>query len=480
MTDHNERFDLRWLRYALFLLDALFVNMAFGLAYVIRYKLQWFRSVDPAYYTDFTAYLPFALLLTGLLLTAYAVEGLYGDQRGRRIWDDIYGIINGTTTGLAVMIIGVFFWRPLFYSRLIFAYTAVLIVLFLVLERLGLRALLAYLRRHGLGVSRVLIVGAGELGRMIMRNVMVNPALGYRIVGFVDDNPSKRATDIGPFRALGDLEHLPEILKREHVDEVIITLPWQYYRRIMRIMAESERVGVRARLVPDLFQLRLGQVEVNSLNGIPLISVRDIRLPHHYVLAKRVSDIFLSACALLLLSPLMGFIALAVKLDSPRGPIVFKQKRIGRNGRPFYIYKFRSMIPEADRVKQQLAALNEADGPIFKIRKDPRTTRVGRLLRRFSLDELPQLFNVLRGEMSLVGPRPALPEEVAQYEPWHKKRLEVTPGITGLWQISGRSDLSFDEMILLDIYYVENWSPLLDFRILLLTIPKVLLGDGAY
>ncbi len=471
---------LRWLRYGLLIADAVVINLAFAIAYIVRYRWQWFRAVDPAYYTDFTAYLPFALLLTLILLAAYTMEGLYGEQQGRRLWDDVYGILNGTTTGLALMIVGVFFWRPLFYSRLIFVYTAILVILLLIGERLLLRALLAHLRKKGIGVARVLIVGAGEMGRRIMRNVMANPDLGYRIVGFLDDDPDKHSADIGPFRALGAISRLPEVLQQEQVDEIIITLPWQYYRRIMRIMAESERAGVRSRVVPDLFQLRLGKVEVNTLNGIPLISVRDVTFPRHYKVLKRFMDITLSLAALLLFSPLMMIIALAIKIDSPRGGIIFKQKRIGKDGIPFYMYKFRSMIPEAEWIKPQLMDMNEADGPIFKIRNDPRTTRVGRVIRRFSLDELPQLFNVLKGEMSLVGPRPALPEEVAQYEPWHYKRLHVRPGITGLWQISGRSDLSFDEMMLLDIYYVENWSPWLDVRILLLTVPKVLMGEGAY
>jgi len=175
----------------------------------------------------------------------------------------------------------------------------------------------------------------------------------------------------------------------------------------------------------------------------------------------------------------MLLIALAIRLDSP-GPVLFRQTRVGRGGRPFTLYKFRSMVAEAEMARASLAELNQADGPLFKIKDDPRCTRVGRILRRFSLDELPQFYNVLRGEMSLVGPRPALPEEVAQYQDWHKKRLEVTPGLTGLWQVRGRSELTFDEMMLLDIYYAENWSLGLDLRILLETIPKVLTGQGAY
>lgn len=475
----SQRRDV-FLRLALVLSDVVLINAAFALAYVIRYRWQWFRAVDPAYFTSFSSYLPFAALLTVLLVGAYALEGLYGEQRGRRFWDDFYRLFNGTTTGLGVTIIIVFFWRPLFYSRLIFIYTAVLVLLFLSAQRLLLRSVLAALHRRGIGVSRVLVVGAGELGRMVMRNVVANPGLGYYIVGFLDDNPVKGTTDIGRFRALGPIDRLNDAVRQEDIDEVIIALPWPYYRRIMRVMAECERLGVRARVVPDLFQLRLGHVEVNTLDGVPLLSLREIRFPRHQWMIKRALDITLASVCLVLLAPLMGLIALAIKVDSPNGPIIFKQVRVGKDGRHFYLYKFRSMVPEAEALKSQLAALNEADGPLFKIRNDPRLTRVGRVLRRFSLDELPQLFNVLRGEMSLVGPRPPVPEEVAQYEPWHMKRFTVLPGITGLWQVSGRSDLSFDEMMLLDIYYVEHWSLLLDLRILLLTIPKVILGEGAY
>jgi lipopolysaccharide/colanic/teichoic acid biosynthesis glycosyltransferase len=175
----------------------------------------------------------------------------------------------------------------------------------------------------------------------------------------------------------------------------------------------------------------------------------------------------------------MALIVLAIKLDSP-GPVLFRQTRVGKGGKPFILYKFRSMAIGAEEQKDLLRDLNEADGPIFKIKADPRRTRMGRWLRRLSLDELPQFYNVLRGDMSIIGPRPPLPEEVAEYQPWHMRRLEIAPGITGLWQVSGRSELPFDEMALLDIYYVEQWSPALDLKILLRTIPTVLFGDGAY
>jgi exopolysaccharide biosynthesis polyprenyl glycosylphosphotransferase len=220
-------------------------------------------------------------------------------------------------------------------------------------------------------------------------------------------------------------------------------------------------------------------VDVDDIAGIPLLGVKEATIPRTGRLVKRALDIFVSALALLITSPIMLLIAIVVRLESP-GPAIFRQIRVGPRGRPFTIYKFRSMRQGAEEEQAQLRDRNEASGPLFKIKDDPRFTRLGRFLRRASLDELPQFFNVLRGEMSLVGPRPGPPQEVAQYQPWHRQRLEVSPGITGLWQVSGRSDLSFDEMCLLDIYYIENWSLGLDLTILLRTIPRVILGDGAY
>jgi exopolysaccharide biosynthesis polyprenyl glycosylphosphotransferase len=263
------------------------------------------------------------------------------------------------------------------------------------------------------------------------------------------------------------------------VDEVIITLPWMYHRKIMGIVRECARWQVSARIVPDLFQMSLSKVDVDDLGGVPLIGVREVGFGRGALLIRRGIDIVGAIAGLVLGAPLLALIALAIRIDSP-GPILFRQTRVGAGGKLFQIYKFRSMHEGAEAELERLRDLNEADGPIFKIQDDPRLTRVGRFLRRTSLDELPQLWNVLRGEMGLVGPRPPLPAEVSRYMEWHKKRLEVRPGMAGLWQVSGRSLLSFDEMVLLDIYYIENWSLWLDFKILLRTIPQVLFGDGAY
>jgi exopolysaccharide biosynthesis polyprenyl glycosylphosphotransferase len=236
---------------------------------------------------------------------------------------------------------------------------------------------------------------------------------------------------------------------------------------------------VPVRVVPDVFQQRMGRVDLDTLSGIPLIGTAPVRLSQGAFLVKRVIDLSISILAIPFMLILFAVVALFIKLDSP-GPVIFKQRRVGKDGRPFHVLKFRSMVVGAEQMQADLEALNEADGPLFKVKRDPRVTRVGKWLRRTSIDELPQLINVIRGEMSIVGPRPGTPEEVAQYEPWQMQRISVLPGITGLWQVSGRSDVPFEEMVLLDIFYIENWSLDLEIRILLQTIPYVLLGHGAY
>jgi len=459
--------------------DIVLINAAFRIAYWLRYDLQLFRSVDPANNVPYSAYLPLVVLQTIVLLLAMRREGAYDVRRTRPLFDELYGVLNATTTAIMLVIVFVFFYRSLFYSRIMFVYAGLLIVALVGTARLVRRLIMARLRQAGQGIDRLLVIGAGEVGRAVMRNIIAQPELGYQIVGFLDDDPTKSNTDIGPIKALGPVENLSEVIKAYDINQVIITLPWQYHRKTVRLVLEAEEAGVRARVVPDLFQLSLGGVDVETINGIPLISIKQTALTGWNLILKRALDLSLSLVIVLLTAPLWALIALAIKLDSP-GPVFFTQERAGKYGRPFKVYKFRSMYVGAEAEQQKLAAQNEASGPLFKIRDDPRRTRVGRFIRRTSLDELPQFINVIRGEMSIVGPRPALFSEVAQYQDWQRKRLEIQPGITGLWQVSGRSDLTFDEMVMLDIYYGENWSLGTDIRIMLRTIPQVLFGDGAY
>ena len=457
--------------------DISLIGLSMVFAYWLRYRLQWFRDIS--YHHPLSAYVPFGVLFTVLMLVAFQMDQVYLRWRGRPWLDQVHRIANAVAKSVVVMLAVTFVFQPLQYSRLLLVEAGVVAAILLAMSRILQNKILERQFARGIGVARVIIVGAGEVGRTVMRTIVAQPELGYRVVGFLDDNPEKGQTDIGRFRALGSLRNLSRLIEKETVDEVIITLPWMYHRTIMSVVRECERWHVAARIVPDLFQMSLSQVDVDDLGGVPLIGVREIGLERGARLIKRGVDVVGAVLGLTLGLPILALIALAIGLDSP-GPIIFSQTRVGAGGRLFEIFKFRSMREGAEAELEQLRKLNEADGPLFKIHDDPRLTRVGRVLRRTSLDELPQFWNVLRGEMSLVGPRPAIPAEVESYVEWHKRRLEARPGMTGLWQVSGRSLLSFDEMVLLDIYYIENWSVWLDLKILLRTLPQVLFGDGAY
>jgi exopolysaccharide biosynthesis polyprenyl glycosylphosphotransferase len=472
--------DVRgWMPWVTLIIDVLLINIALPIAYWLRYDLQLLRGVDPANNVPYSVYLPMAGLLTIVLIFANRHEGAYDFSRNRSLSRDLYGVLNATTTAIMLLVVLVFFYRRLFYSRLIFIYAGILILVFLGLARMARHAIMARMRQTGRGVDRVLIVGAGEVGRAVMRNIIAEPELGYRVIGFLDDDPAKASTNIGPIKALGPIENVPQIIKENAIDVVMVTLPWQYHLKIIRLVGEAEHIGIRAAVVPDLFQLSMGGVLVEEINGIPLISIKQTALTGMNQVVKRIFDLLVSVPLGILTSPLWLAAAVAIRLDSP-GPILFRQVRVGRHGELFTFFKFRSMRQDAEAELEKLRALNEASGPLFKIRDDPRQTRVGRFIRQTSIDELPQLLNVLRGEMSLVGPRPGLPSEVAQYQDWQRRRLDIQPGMTGLWQVRGRSDLTFDEMVMLDIYYGENWSLGTDVQILVRTVPQALFGDGAY
>ena len=458
--------------------DALLVFIAFGLSYWVRYELQWIREVEPAFLVPFQVYIPSIIAVTLLIVLSYWVEGAYRPSHGQPLSDELYVAFRGAFGGIATIIVVVFLATPSYYSRLIFGYTGIISLLLVGISRTLEHVLRARRYRRGLGVKRVLIVGAGEIARSIMRAVVARPELGYQIVGYVDDDPSKALAEIGRFPGLGSTEDVPALVRAHRIDEVIIALPSRAYERTRRVAMQCQRLRTHVSIVPDLFQMASAQMVVENLDGIPLVGVGEPVLRDYQVVLKRITDVVLAALGLILLSPLMLIIAIAIKIDS-HGPVIFRQARVGRLGRTFTCYKFRSMCLDAEHRVEALPGRNEASGPLFKMKQDPRTTRVGRLIRR-GLDELPQFWNVLRGEMSIIGPRPALSSEVAKYESWHRRRLEVSPGITGLWQVSGRSDLTFDEMVFLDIYYIENWSVILDLRILLKTVPTVIFGPGAY
>ncbi|HEX6607799.1 MAG TPA: sugar transferase, partial [Chloroflexia bacterium] len=333
-------------------------------------------------------------------------------------------------------------------------------------------------------IRRVLVVGASYAGQRIMKDLMERPDLGYALSGYVEDDTDEAWTvpmnGHGYPARLGRVTDVDQVISAGQIDEVIVALPATSHNQIVEVIERCQSNHVSFRLIPDLFEIRFNQVQIDALNGIPLIGLKEVALRGGNLWLKRTLDILMAMVVIAVTSPIMLLIAILIKLERPRGPVFFKQERVGYGGRRFLCYKFRSMRPDAEQLKDQLMAYNEASGPIFKMKNDPRVTRVGRWLRRTSLDEIPQVFNILAGDMSWVGPRPPVPSEVEQYNEWHRRRLEITPGLTGLWQVSGRSDLSFDEMVKLDLYYAENWSLGFDIKIILMTIPAVLKARGAY
>jgi exopolysaccharide biosynthesis polyprenyl glycosylphosphotransferase len=471
---------------ALVIADALLILAGFAIAYVLRYNVSWpapfnwiVREVLTVNYIGYVSFIPYALLMMFVLLAQFAMKGLYRLPRNASLLDYAGKIVSSTTTGVALVVLLAIIQRPL-YSRLIWALAWGAIVVLLC----AWRGLLVSLRRwrwvHGQGRERVLVIGGTGLGRQVMESIVAQPYLGYALVGYLEDgDPPPGQRPDGHFRHLGPVEQLVDFAQRGTVDQVVIALPFWQHHHLPELVGLCRAAGIEFRVVPDLYELSFDRVDVGNLGGIPLIGLKEISLKGWNLVIKRAMDLALTLLSAPIVVPLAGLIALAIWGDSP-GPVIFRQQRIGKDGKRFVAYKFRTMVADAEARKAELAALNEADGPIFKIRNDPRMTRVGRILRRTSLDELPQLWNVLCGDMSLVGPRPPTPDEVARYAEWHCRRLDVMPGLTGLWQVLGRSDTSFDEMVRLDIYYAENWSPGMDLRILLQTVPVVLSGKGAY
>jgi exopolysaccharide biosynthesis polyprenyl glycosylphosphotransferase len=352
-----------------------------------------------------------------------------------------------------------------------------------VISRLFLRVLLLSARRSGYNYRFLLVIGANQRAREVTARIEGKPELGYKIVGFVAETPEVREEWQNAlnrnWEILGLLEDLRSIFTRERVDEVIVCLPVEArFSDIARIIQHARDLGIVVRLVPEFADATLlRNLHVEEFDDEYVVTLfREQMLLQ--LLFKRLIDAALSLAVLIILFPFLVVVAILIKLTSP-GPVLFVQKRVGMNQREFKLYKFRTMVANAEEQKSALLHLNERDGPAFKIENDPRITSMGRILRKTSIDELPQLFNVLSGEMSLVGPRPPLPEEVKRYEWLYRKRLSVKPGVTCIWQISGRNNVSFDRWMEMDHEYIENWSIWLDLKILLNTIPAVLFSKGA-
>jgi exopolysaccharide biosynthesis polyprenyl glycosylphosphotransferase len=424
------------------------------------------------------------VLLGGILFLWHLIFSAFGVYESRRFSSfraEVIDILKATTVGTVIVASLSFLFHIKMSNNVFLAFFWVACTILTLSSRFLLRYTLRQFRVHGRNLRNVLIVGTNSRAIRFARKIEAKPELGYRIIGFVDDDwsgtPEFHRTG---FRQVASLDQFPEFLRRQVVDEVLLCLPMSsYYPYASAIVGQCEEQGIIVRFLSDLFNLKHAKSKAAQFEGEYLLTLYTGTIDGWQAIVKRACDFFLSFVLILLLSPLFLVVALLVKATSP-GPVFFLQERLGLRKRRFRICKFRTMDPDAERKQAELEDFNEVDGPAFKITNDPRITPIGRILRKTSIDELPQFFNVLKGDMSLVGPRP-LP--VRDYEgfdqDWHRRRFSVRPGITCLWQVNGRSNVSFNRWMELDMEYIDKWSLWLDIKILAKTVPVVLKGSGA-
>ena len=401
--------------------------------------------------------------------------GLYGPIQNRS------GLHEQRMTVQACMISGLLLCGALYVtradaiSRIVVGLMVLFTAILLCVRRLIWRHMEYSRYREGMETRNVLIVGAGRVAHALRNHLESLRHLGFRFKGFVA--LTEHEAESGDADVIGDVRNTLQLARSLFVDEIFLSVPADK-KLVIALVEEARAMGIDVRVVPDLYDGLAWNAPVEYIGQFPTIPLHRREFPIGAFLMKRVVDTALSTLALIVTSPIMLAIAIAVRANS-KGPVIYKAARIGRKGRTFNCYKFRTMVPDADHLKADLEHMNEREGVLFKIVNDPRITSVGRVLRKYSLDELPQFYNVLRGDMSLVGPRPPIASEVEQYDLAHLRRLDVLPGITGLWQVEARQDPSFDSYISLDTAYVENWSFWLDLKILMRTIQVVISGTGS-
>jgi len=424
----------------------------------------------------FEMYLRLTVITNVIMLLTFERLGLYKRTISVMNIDEIKGIFKAVLLTAVILFTASFYFKDISYSRLIVTYSFVFLIGFLNIERYIFFKLFQKLHTKGIGVRRALIYGAGEAGRMLAERFVRSPRLGVLLIGFLDDNVqywgkkirSKSDEVMYALPCFGGFEQIIEAVREQHIDELFISIPSVPQIRIAEIIRQCEETGVKFYFIPNLFDYKLQSVAIESLDGVPLLTVKESHINWSYLFIKRIMDIIFALVGMVIFGPLMATLMTMVKRDSA-GPAIFKQERIGLNGKPFMIYKFRTMY--IDSPKYATTPNNS---------HDPRITKIGRFLRRSSLDELPQLLNVLKGEMAMVGPRPEMKFIVEQYDAIMRERLKVKPGITGMWQISADRAKQIHDNIDYDLYYIENFSPLLDVVIIIRTIFMAVKGKGAW
>lgn len=462
----------------LILTDICALLVSFCLAYLIRAGII-LRILNLPETFPISTYLTYSY---GVIIWPLVLfnKGLY--TKRFIFWDEITNLIKGST--LAFLLVGLMIFAlriSMNVSRIVVILAWIISLFLLPVLRLGIKSLLL---KVGLWKKGVLILGAAKTGKLILEGLRRDNTLGYEVRGFLDDDKEKIGREVGGVKVLGRVEEVERWAKETGSKDIVIAIPSISRTRLLQVVERCERVAESIRIVPDAFGLATTGVEVEDISGALLLNIRRNLAKPWNIAIKRIFDLIANTIAIVVTLPLFFIISLAIKVDS-KGPVFYVEERLGKDKRNFRCYKFRSMFINGDEIlKEFLKGNPSAKEEWEKFRKlkssDPRVTRVGRFLRKYSLDELPQLFNVLREEMSLVGPRPYLPRELELMEGYVDNILRVKPGITGMWQVSGRNELSFEDRLRLDEYYIRNWSLEKDFVLILKTIKVLFLREGAY
>ncbi|HET6465842.1 MAG TPA: sugar transferase [Nitrospiria bacterium] len=461
---------------SVYLGDLILIVIAFFLAYWVR---DAFFSDSYGKLVEVDRYLWLLLFIVPTWSFLLYYFRLYRSFRTKKLWTEPLALLKVVLAGTLLLGAAIFVFKQHDLSRLFVVLFGGTAFVFLSVGRIALRVIAKKARWNELNTRNVLLVGTGRRAREIAKVLEDNKDWGFKLLGLISDTGDGEPAKAGGYPVIGHVNQISEILQHQVVDEVIFAVSRKKLEELETIFLMCEELGVRARVAVNFFPHMIAKIHLDDLHGVPLLTFTTTPYNEFLLAFKRSFDLAVSGLLLVALFPLFLLITLTIKLTS-KGPVFFKQTRVGLNGRRFTLYKFRSMVRNAEAQKHELLHLNEMDGPVFKMKGDPRLTSIGRFLRKTSLDELPQLINVLNGDMSIVGPRPPLPEEVAQYERWQRRRLSMKPGLTCLWQIHGRSHIvDFNKWMELDLQYIDNWSLQLDFVIFLKTIPVVLLGKGA-
>lgn len=462
----------------LFSLDIFFTFFSFFTAYFIRdvltSKLKYFKHLYPL-----KEYIWMLLFIIPVWAILFKIFGLYKSKRLGPFSSEIWQVFKALFFANILLASLIFTLKYHYISRpLIFLFGLITFV-FLIIERALLRLIMWQIRKNGYNYRTIVIAGINKKARELAKVIEKNSHWGVKLLGFISESNIERKKKIYGYSIIGKFKDIPMLIKDIAIDEIAFCLDEIKFEKLNPLLLICEEAGITTRIVCNFFPLRIAKTDYDIIEGLPHLIFSPIPNNEAAIFIKRVIDFFVSFSLIIIFSPLFLLIAILIKLTS-KCPVIFKQIRVGLNGRKFTLYKFRSMVSNAEKVKKKLKSLNIMKGPVFKITNDPRLTKVGKFLRKFSLDELPQLWNVIKGEMSLVGPRPPIPEEVEKYNQWQRRRLSVRPGITCIWQAYGRNKISdFNEWAKLDLEYIDNWSLWLDFKILLKTLPATVLSKGA-